>query len=64
MNQNRTLTKETYFWCMNDTEAKYIIVSAWKGNSIRIAFIFFPALIIEIKIELAKIIRSQKTGAE
>lgn len=41
-----------------------IIVTSWESDIIRVTFVLFPALVIQIEIEFTKIIRSCVSGTE
>lgn len=64
MDDNHAFARELNIKRMDDTEAEYIVMAARKSHSIRITFVLFPTLIIEIKIELAKIIRRRISRAK
>ena len=64
MDDNRPFARELNIERMNDAETERIVMTAGKSHSIRITFVFFPALVIEVKIELAKIIRCRISRAK
>ncbi len=64
MNEDRALSIQTHFRRMDDAKTQMIVVTSWKSDIIRVTFVLFPTLIIQIKIELTKIIRSRVTGTK
>lgn len=57
MDDNHTFACKLDVERVDDAEMERIVMTARKSHGIRITFVLFPTLIIEIKIELAKIIR-------